>query len=74
VDRFTLKQPEQNLAMGPFYDGSEARVFGHKLEQVPSANVIGEWSHKSWIVGWHEADQGMCAEQYSDSPGGPGVV
>jgi hypothetical protein len=56
VDRFDSRETV-DWNEGAYRDGYEARsVYDAAITEAPSAEVIGDWCHKSWKAGWADAD------------------
>lgn len=61
-DRFNSRE-DVRWNEGAFNDGAEARlVYDAPITAAPSADVIGDWCHKSWRAGWADADQSLASE------------
>lgn len=56
-----LAEGETEWARGAFDDGSLARIMDQPISACPSADVIGEFSRKSWLAGWADADADIAA-------------
>ena len=64
MDRFSPPVLEKTeWAPGAFDEGRRARFDGMSNRHAPSADVVGEFSRKSWLAGWTDADAAIVSEE-----------
>lgn len=63
MDRFNSTEDAPEWAKGAFDDGYLARLMNCSRSECPSPDVIGQWSSRSWMAGWFDADMTLLAEQ-----------
>lgn len=49
-------------ANGPFEEGHRNRFDGMRRDSAPSADVVGDFAHRSWLAGWDDADAAIRTE------------
>lgn len=62
MNRFDHRE-ETQWNRGAFDDGASARIDNQPRSSAPSADVIGDWCHRSWLAGWADADAGLLADR-----------
>lgn len=64
MDRFSAPELDRTeWAKGSFDEGHRARFDGMGRRHAPSADVVGEFSRKSWLAGWSDADAAISADE-----------
>lgn len=66
TDRFSSRE-ELPWAKGAYDDGFQARCLNCGIDQVPNADVIGEYCHRSWIAGWADADMDFLSKEEGEA-------
>lgn len=62
MDRFSSHEDAPSWSMGHFNAGRHARLAGADRDAAPIAADVGEFSRKSWLAGWNDAEMGILAD------------
>jgi hypothetical protein len=61
MDRLSSHEVAPTWSISHFNSGRTARLAGADRDAAPAIADVGQFAHKSWLAGWHDAEMGILA-------------